>query len=207
MDPYSVLGVARDAPISQIRQAYVALARRSHPDVRGGAQAAGEEMRRINQAWAMLSDAKSRAEVDRRLRTKQSQPLWNQHSRPRPTSQNPNARSYGTSSQGASSASNDFTANGYNDAYQHATEDFHEDAFEGDDGPLTPAELPSWLALGMPLAFVIGIFGVIIGAMTGGIVLVRFGVLLLVAAAMMFALSPFVVLIRSKAQQRTHRAK
>ncbi|MYI54069.1 MAG: J domain-containing protein, partial [Acidimicrobiaceae bacterium] len=68
MDPYAVLGVARDAPVSEIRRAYVALARSTHPDVRGDDPAAAEQMRRINLAWEMLSDADSRAAIDRRLR-------------------------------------------------------------------------------------------------------------------------------------------
>ena len=67
MDPYAVLGVARDAPTDEIRQAYVALARRTHPDVRGDDPAAAEQMRRVNLAWEMLSDADSRAAIDRRL--------------------------------------------------------------------------------------------------------------------------------------------
>ncbi len=197
MDPYAVLGVARNASISQIRQAYVAQARRSHPDVRGGSAGAGEEMRRINQAWEMLSDSESRAAVDRRLRAERHQSTTRQ-SPPKDSAQSRNADRF----SGSASATNGFSHDTGDDPSSH----FAGDSFTGDDSPLTRAELPAWLALGMPLTFVIGIFGVIVGAMTAAFVLVRLGVLLLIVAAMLFALSPFAVLIRSKTQHRRQRS-
>ena len=187
MDPYAVLGVARHASIEQIRQAYVARARSSHPDLRGGAPAAAEEMRRINQAWEMLSDAESRAAVDRRLRAERLDPPSNRRTAATGASAAPHPNPNGRHAGG--------------DVFDHAA----GDSFVGDDSALTPAELPAWLALGMPLAFVTGVFGVIVGVMTAAFVLVRFGVLLLLVAAMMFALSPFAVLIRSKVRHRRQR--
>lgn len=170
MDPYAVLGVARDAPSSEIRKAYVALARSTHPDVRGDDPDAAEQMRRINLAWEMLSDADSRAGVDRRLMQRPQAP---------PASQ------YSPASERA--------------ARPHTDEfDLDHDDFDGDDRPLTEGHLPAWMRLGSPLAFVLGIFAVIFGVLAGGFVLVRLGVLLLGLSALLFLLSPFVVLIRSR---------
>ncbi|MXW96301.1 MAG: DnaJ domain-containing protein [Acidimicrobiaceae bacterium] len=170
MDPYAVLGVARDAPVSEIRRAYVALARSTHPDVRGDDPAAAEQMRRINLAWEMLSDADSRAAIDRRLR------------QPPPASRGPRP-----------SPAAEPAARAYEDEF-----DIRHDAFDGDDRPLTEGNLPGWMRAGAPLAFVVGIFAVIFGVLAGGFVLVRFGILLLGLSALLFLLSPFVVLIRSR---------
>jgi curved DNA-binding protein CbpA len=63
---YDVLGVPRSAPTSEVRRAYVALARQHHPDRDGGDAAA---MRAINDAWATLRDPGRRASYDLALRT------------------------------------------------------------------------------------------------------------------------------------------
>ena len=159
-----MLGVASDAPVEEIRRAYVALARRTHPDVRGDDPEADEQMRRINLAWEMLSDTSSRAALDRRL-SQQPQPS------PRPR---------------ASPAAEE-TA--------HRGEDFD---FDVDDRPITEGDLPGWMRLGAPLGFVLGIFAVILGVMAGGFVLVRLGLLALGLSVLLFMLSPFVVLVRSR---------
>ena len=169
MDPYAVLGVARDASVSEIRQAYVALARSTHPDVRGDDPDAAEQMRRINLAWEMLSDADSRAAIDRRLQQA-------------PPSSGPRR-----------SPAAEPAARPYEDEF-----DIGRDDFDGDDRPLTGGNLPGWMRAGAPLAFVVGIFAVIFGVLAGGFVLVRFGLLLLGLSALLFLLSPFVVLIRSR---------
>lgn len=71
--PYDVLGVAPDASAEEIRRAYVALARRHHPDYFAGAtpaerQAAERRMQAINEAWAVLGDEQRRAVLDDRRR-------------------------------------------------------------------------------------------------------------------------------------------
>jgi curved DNA-binding protein CbpA len=60
-DPYAVLGIPRDASDEQVQRAYRRLAKRYHPDLNPDAQAS-QQMRRINQAWEILSSAASRAQ-------------------------------------------------------------------------------------------------------------------------------------------------
>ena len=61
-DPYRILGVSPDASDHDIREAYRARARRLHPDVVG--EAALDDMRALNQAWAQLKDPDRRAAHD-----------------------------------------------------------------------------------------------------------------------------------------------
>ena len=65
MSHYDVLGVRPTAPTSEVRRAYVALARQHHPDRDGGDPAA---MRAINDAWSTLRDPGRRASYDLALR-------------------------------------------------------------------------------------------------------------------------------------------
>ena len=70
MTHYDVLGVAPEAAPAEIRAAFVALARRHHPDYfaaapRGDKEDAERRMRGINEAWSVLSDPRRRAAYDR----------------------------------------------------------------------------------------------------------------------------------------------
>ena len=62
-DPYTVLGIPRDANQRQVRQAYRRLAKRHHPDLNPDSDAI-EQMRRVNQAWETLSTPGLRARYD-----------------------------------------------------------------------------------------------------------------------------------------------
>lgn len=67
-DPYAILGLSRDATPLQVARAHRQLAKRHHPDVQEGpeaAMAAADQMRRINEAWAILSNPTRRREFDR----------------------------------------------------------------------------------------------------------------------------------------------
>ena len=70
-DPYEVLGVGPGASADEVRRAYLALARRHHPDAHaeGGAvtrAAAERRMQEVNAAWAVLGDPARRAAFDGR---------------------------------------------------------------------------------------------------------------------------------------------
>jgi curved DNA-binding protein CbpA len=62
-DPYAVLGVERDATPLQVARAHRRLAKRFHPDVHPSPEGA-TRMRRINEAWQILSDRSRRAAYD-----------------------------------------------------------------------------------------------------------------------------------------------
>ena len=64
-DPYEVLGVARDAPVDEIKSAYRRLARKYHPDVNPNDPDAEERFKEIGSANAVLSDPERRARFDR----------------------------------------------------------------------------------------------------------------------------------------------
>jgi curved DNA-binding protein CbpA len=61
-DPYAVLGLARDATPQQVARAHRLLAKRFHPDLHPSE--AAERMRHVNEAWSILSSARSRADYD-----------------------------------------------------------------------------------------------------------------------------------------------
>lgn len=65
LDPYAVLGVPRDATPLQVARAHRRLAKAHHPDLHEGADEAAARMRRINEAWAILSNPVRRGEYDR----------------------------------------------------------------------------------------------------------------------------------------------
>jgi hypothetical protein len=63
LDPYAVLGVPRDASPLQVARARRRLAKRFHPDLHPS-EDVSEAMRRVNDAWFILSSALRRAEYD-----------------------------------------------------------------------------------------------------------------------------------------------
>ena len=63
-DYYATLGVARTADADEIKRAYRALALKHHPDKNPGDRDAEEKFKRINEAYAVLSDPEKRAQYD-----------------------------------------------------------------------------------------------------------------------------------------------
>ncbi len=61
---YAVLGVSVDANNDTLKRAYRQLARRFHPDLAGVNPQAANEMKRINRAYAVLSDPEKRQSYD-----------------------------------------------------------------------------------------------------------------------------------------------
>jgi hypothetical protein len=73
-DPYAVLGVPPGATTDQVRRAYLALARRHHPDAHrtadpAGRAAAEHRMQEVNEAWSLVGDPVRRAAYDERRAT------------------------------------------------------------------------------------------------------------------------------------------
>jgi curved DNA-binding protein CbpA len=63
-DYYEVLAVAPDASAEEVKKAYHRLAFRCHPDRNCESDEAHEEMEKINEAYAVLSDPIKRREYD-----------------------------------------------------------------------------------------------------------------------------------------------
>ena len=64
MNPYAVLGVARDAPIDEIKKVYRRLARETHPDLNPGDAKAEARFKDISAAYDVLSDPEKRRQFD-----------------------------------------------------------------------------------------------------------------------------------------------
>ncbi len=64
-DPYTVLGVVKDASADDIRKAYRTLAKQNHPDLNPGNKAAEERFKAASAANELLSDPEKRARYDR----------------------------------------------------------------------------------------------------------------------------------------------
>ncbi len=63
-DPYTLLGVKKDATAAQIKSAYLKLAKKHHPDLNPGDAKAEEKFKAISAANDLLSDTEKRARFD-----------------------------------------------------------------------------------------------------------------------------------------------
>lgn len=64
-DPYSVLGIKKDASPDDIQKAYRALAKKLHPDLNPGNKQAEDQFKTVAAAYDLLSDPEKRARFDR----------------------------------------------------------------------------------------------------------------------------------------------
>lgn len=63
-DLYEILGVKKEASESEVRKAYLKLAKKYHPDVNPGDQVAEQKFKEVNLAYEVLKDEKKRAQYD-----------------------------------------------------------------------------------------------------------------------------------------------
>lgn len=64
-DPYSVLGITKNASAPEIKTAFRSLAKKWHPDLHSGDQRAETRFKEINAAYNILSDEDKRRKYDR----------------------------------------------------------------------------------------------------------------------------------------------
>ena len=62
---YDILGIPKNASAKDVRQAFRKQARKYHPDLNAGDDKSAEKFKRINEAYEVLSDEKTREKYDR----------------------------------------------------------------------------------------------------------------------------------------------
>lgn len=177
---YEVLGVPKNASSTEIRRAYVQLARQHHPDVNATASSSGRaaserEMRRINEAWAVLGDGERRQRYDTELRTAVSRPV------PKPR------RPPGT-------ANPDFVP------YDTGDDDLDESAL--DDTPIPGTTLPRWLQLLGPGFLLAAVALFCVGLVTSLNELTSLAVVSFIFALVSFVATPLVAVHHSARAER-----
>jgi DnaJ-class molecular chaperone len=63
-DPYEVLGVSKSASDAEIKKAFRSLAKKHHPDTKGGDKAAQKRFQEISAAYDIVGDKEKRAKFD-----------------------------------------------------------------------------------------------------------------------------------------------
>jgi DnaJ-class molecular chaperone len=64
-DPYTTLGVKKDATQDEIQKAYRSLAKKLHPDLNPGNKSAESSFKEVSAAYSLLNDPEKRARFDR----------------------------------------------------------------------------------------------------------------------------------------------
>lgn len=179
MTHYDVLGVGVDAPARQIRQAYVQLARDAHPDfhadAEGATRAANEaQIRRLNEAWAVLGDPESRRRYDETLGVGDGRFRPGPAARPEPDA-----------------------------AFVPYDDDDTDYAALLDDAPVgRGAGLPRAAQLAPVVLLACAVFGLSAGLVTGFGPMLAFGLVCLILSAVCFVLAPALAVMRSLDSER-----
>lgn len=182
---YDVLGVAPESSVAEIKRAYLSAARSAHPDLNNETEqsrrSAEDRMRRINQAWSVLSDPDERAYYDRqRLQRATNAP-------PTPGPRHHKARHSG-------------------EAFRPFDDGPDDDFDEADDRPITDSALPQWLAIGPAVLLVGGFAAIVFGAILGAGQVMSLGIVSMIVAGVLFLVAaPIVALGRAIRGERRAR--
>ena len=186
MTHYDVLGVDRGASDAEIRSAYLAAARRSHPDVAG---ADGDHaMRDLNEAWAVLGDAASRNEYDERLARFSGGTGTSAGSGPdRPTINRPVDRPF---------------------VPYHPVDEDDDDEWRYVDDVTDPETAPSAVMQLGPMVIVAVGFGLaVVGAVLRTAAIVAFGAVVVVVGFVSFLIVPMLVMSRASSVEHRRAAE
>lgn len=185
MNHYEALGVTPEADAAEIRRAFLAAARRHHPDYHADADAAtrarsAARMQELNVAWAVLGDPAARAAYDLE-RARAADPGV-----ARRAAREPDVP-----------AGKGWTPRADDDGWMR---DF--DAWADERDELAPDEPPS-TRRGVALVAPVGLFAaagvtIFLGALFGARPLVALAVILLVASAGLFFVLPMVEMARGR---------
>jgi len=167
---YDTLGVDAGASASELRTAYVELARRNHPDLAGDDPVARgiaeRRMQDINQAWSVIGDPTRRADYDR-AQAAERRSSWT-----------------------AGTVTPDFVP--YDDSIDPDDPAAEHDVPYGDGAPV-----PRSLQLGPVVVAVVGVVVLGLGILLGFGPLVALGVVAIVAGGLGFVAAPVYAVLRS----------
>jgi len=164
---YELLGVDPDATAAEIRRAYVARARRHHPDLESDPDRrrnAERRMQRVNEAWSVLGDTQRRAAYDRGI------------GRPRP----------------GEAPRRPWMPVEPEDPDEVDPRDLLDDTPIGDGG-----RIPRALQLAPPLLLAVSVIAVLIGAVTSIPGVLALGLIAGAVGALLFVFAPFFAVLRS----------
>ena len=115
-DPYSVLGVSRNATPEEIKKAYRKMARKYHPDMHPNDPEAAKKMNEINEAYDMLTNPEK---YERERARQQAQQQYS--SSYSGYGQSGYGSSYGQSGYGQSSYGRGYSQNSYGSGYSQSS--------------------------------------------------------------------------------------
>ena len=175
---YDVLGVDPEAAPAEIRKAYLARARRVHPDFHTGDDPATraraeQQMRALNEAWAVLGDDARRRAYDQGLEDRRTEV---RRSRP------------------AGTPSPDFVP--------YIDDDTDYSALLDEAGPGNGATIPRAAQLAPIVLFGVAIFAFSAGLVTGLSAVYAVAVVSLVLSGLSFLLTPALAVMRSLESER-----
>ena len=156
-DPYSVLGVSRNATPEEIKKAYRKMARKYHPDMHPNDPEAAKKMNEINEAYDMLTNPE-KYERERARQQAQQQysssyhgygqsgygSSYGQSGYSSSYNQNSYGNSYGQSSYGSSSSGYDdqYSGNGYYGGFYDFFRNGYGYGYGGYSGSINPQVQP-----------------------------------------------------------------
>jgi hypothetical protein len=175
---YELLDVADDAPTEVIRRAYLAKARRAHPDFHvtadGDTKAAAErQMRQLNEAWAVLGDPGRRRDYDGDLRARLRKVAGD--------------RPAGTPSPGF---------------VPYVDDDTDYSALLDEAGPGNGATVPRAAQLAPVVLLAVAVFSLCAGLVASFAPLLAVGAISFVLSALAFVLTPALAVMRSLESDR-----